>query len=215
MNDELTLAVQKNYDQVAAEYARHIFDELRHKPLDRGLLDRFAAEIRGRGEACDMGCGPGHVARYLRDAGISVFGLDLSPGMLEQARKLNPDISFRQGNMLSLDIPDGSLAGIAAFYATVNLPAESLPLAFREMEKVLWPGGLLLLAFHAGDEIVHVDELWEQQVSMDFHFFQPPEIKLCLEAEGFVVEEIIEREPYPEVEYQSRRAYIFARKPAA
>ena len=215
MNDELTLAVQKNYDQVAAEYARHIFDELRHKPLDRGLLDRFAAEIRGRGEACDMGCGPGHVARYLRDAGISVFGLDLSPGMLEQARKLNPDISFRQGNMLSLDIPDGSLAGIAAFYATVNLPAESLPLAFREMEKVLWPGGLLLLAFHAGDEIVHVDELWEQQVSMDFLFFQPPEIKLCLESEGFVVEEIIERGPYPEVEYQSRRAYMFARKPAA
>jgi hypothetical protein len=50
---------------------------------------------------------------------------------------------------------------------------------------------------------------------MDFLFFQPPKIKLCLEAEGFVVEEIIEREPYPEVEYQSHRAYIFARKPAA
>jgi len=215
MNDDLTLAIQKNYDQIAAEYARHIFDELRHKPLDRELLDRFAAEIRGRGEMCDMGCGPGHVARYLRDAGLSVFGLDLSPGMLEQARKLNPDIPFRQGNMLCLDIPDGSLAGIAAFYATVNLPTESLPLVFREMERVLRPGGLLLLAFHAGDEIVHVDELWDQQVSMDFLFLQPPKIKLCLEAEGFVVEEIIEREPYPEVEYQSRRAYIFARKPAA
>jgi len=215
MNDDLTLAIQRNYDQIAAEYARHIFDELRHKPLDRELLDRFAAEIRGRGEMCDMGCGPGHVARYLRDAGLSVFGLDLSPGMLEQARKLNPDIPFRQGNMLCLDIPDGSLAGIAAFYATVNLPTESLPLAFRELARVLRPGGLLLLAFHAGDEIVHVDELWDQQVSMDFLFLQPPKIKLCLEAEGFVVEEIIEREPCPEVEYQSRRAYIFARKPAA
>ena len=215
MNDDFTLAIQKNYDQIAAEYARHIFDELRHKPLDRELLDRFAAEIRGRGEVCDMGCGPGHVARYLRDAGLSVFGLDLSSGMLEQARKLNPDIPFRQGNMLCLDIPDGSLAGIAAFYATVNLPTESLPLVFREMERVLRPGGLFLLAFHAGDEIVHVDELWDQQVSMDFLFLQPPKIKLCLEAEGFVVEEIIEREPYPEVEYQSHRAYIFARKPAA
>jgi len=215
MNDDFTLAIQKNYDQIAAKYTRHIFDELRHKPLDRELLDRFAAEIGGRGEVCDMGCGPGHVARYLRDAGLSVFGLDLSPGMLEQARKLNPDIPFRQGNMLCLDIPDGSLAGIAAFYATVNLPTESLPLVFREMERVLRPGGLFLLAFHAGDDIVHVDELWDQQVSMDFLFFQPPKIKLCLEAEGFVVEEIIEREPYPEVEYQSRRAYILARKPAA
>ncbi len=214
MNHGLTSAIQKNYDQLAAEYARRLFDELRHKPLDRELLDRFAARIRGRGEVCDMGCGPGQVARYLRDSGLSVFGLDLSPGMLQQARKLNPDIRFQEGNMLSLDIPNGTLAGIAAFYAIVNLPRESLPVVFREMERVLQPGGLLLLAFHAGDEVVHVDELWEQQISMDFLFFQPPEIKLCLEAEGFVVEEIVEREPYPEVEYQSRRAYIFARKPA-
>ncbi|HET6218015.1 MAG TPA: class I SAM-dependent methyltransferase, partial [Acidobacteriaceae bacterium] len=51
-----------------------------------------------------MGCGPGHVARYLRNAGVTVFGLDLSTGMLEQARQLNPDISFREGNMLALEL---------------------------------------------------------------------------------------------------------------
>jgi hypothetical protein len=47
---------------------------------------------------------------------------------------------------------------------------------------------------------------------MDFFFFQTSEIKLDLEAAGLAIEEIIEREPYPEVEYPSRRAYIFARK---
>ncbi|HVM61780.1 MAG TPA: hypothetical protein VMV72_13040 [Verrucomicrobiae bacterium] len=36
-----------SYDQVADEYARRIFDELQHKPLDRQLLDRFAASVRG------------------------------------------------------------------------------------------------------------------------------------------------------------------------
>ena len=70
--------------------------------IDRGLPNRFAAEVAGRGEVCDMGCGPGHVARYLRDIGTTVFGLDFSPRMVEQARQLNPDISFRQGNMLAL-----------------------------------------------------------------------------------------------------------------
>jgi trans-aconitate methyltransferase len=50
-----------------------------------------------------MGCGPGQVARYLRDAGATIFGLDLSPRMLEQARQFNPDIAFREGNMLSLE----------------------------------------------------------------------------------------------------------------
>ena len=211
MNDP-TNSIRESYDRLAEEYARRLFDELRHKPLDRQLLDRFARQTKGDGDVCDMGCGPGHVARYLRDAGASVFGLDLSPGMLEQARKLSPDIPFREGNMMSLDIADGTLAGIAAFYAIVNIPRQSLPLAFREFERVLRPKGLLLLAFHAGDEVVPVEELWGQKISMDFFFFQPSEIRLALEAAGLTIEDVIEREPYPEVEYPSRRAYIFARK---
>jgi SAM-dependent methyltransferase len=212
MNDT-TNAIRDSYDRIAEEYTRRISDELQHKPLDRELLDRFAQQTNGRGEVCDMGCGPGHVARYLRDAGASVFGLDLSPGMVDQARKLNPDIPFREGNMLSLNLADGSLAGIAAFYAIVNIPRLSLPSVFREMHRVLRPEGLLLLAFHTGNEVLHEDELWGKKISMDFLLFPASEIKLTLEAAGFTIEEVIERGPYPEVEYQSQRAYIFARKP--
>jgi SAM-dependent methyltransferase len=216
MNDNITRSIRQSYDQLADEYARRIFGELQHKPLDRELLNRFAADVAGRGEVCDMGCGPGHVARYLRDAGTTVFGLDLSPRMLDQARQLNPDISFREGNMMTLDLEDGTLAGIAAFYAIVNIPGESLPLVFREMARVLQPGGLLLLAFHTGDEALHEDELWGRRISMDFFLFQPSAIRHYIGAAGLAIEQIIEREPYaPEVEYQSRRAYIFARKPAS
>jgi len=212
MNDSLTNSIRESYDRLAEEYARRIADELQHKPFDRALLDRFAKHTKGLGEVCDMGCGPGHVARYLRDAGASVFGLDLSPGMLEQARKLNPDIPFREGNMMALDIADGTLAGVAAFYAIVNIAKPSLPSVFREIQRVLHPGGLLLLAFHTGDEVLHEDELWGQKISMDFLLLPPSEIKRDLEAAGFTIEEVVERGPYPEVEYQSRRAYIFARK---
>jgi ubiquinone/menaquinone biosynthesis C-methylase UbiE len=216
MNDNITQSIRESYDRVADEYARRIFNELQHKPLDRELLNRFAAEVVGGGEVCDMGCGPGHVARYLRDAGTTVFGLDLSPRMLEQARQFNPDLSFREGNMMALDLQDGTLAGIAAFYAIVNIPQESLPLVFREMERVLQPGGLLLLAFHTGAEVLHEDELWGRPISMDFFLFQPSAIRNYIEAAGLAVEDIVEREPYPpEVAYQSRRAYIFARKPSS
>ena len=144
----------------------------------------------------------------------NVFGLDLSPQMLQQARQLNPQISFIEGDIFALDLESNLLAGIAAFYAIVNLPPESLPLAFSEMQRVLEPGGLLLLAFHTGQEIIHVDQMWEQPVSMDFFYFEPTAIRHQLETAGFTIEEIIEREPYaPAVEHQSRRAYIFARKP--
>jgi ubiquinone/menaquinone biosynthesis C-methylase UbiE len=180
------------------------------------LLTRFAARVKGQGAICDMGCGPGHIARFLHDAGTNVFGLDLSSRMIEEARRLNPEISFRQGNMLALDLPDASLAGIAAFYAIVNLPREALPQVFREMARVLKQDGLLLLAFHIGDETLHRDEWLDRPISLDFSFFPPQAIQRDLEVAGLTVEEVIEREPYaPEVEHQSRRAYIFARKPTA
>jgi ubiquinone/menaquinone biosynthesis C-methylase UbiE len=214
--DERTLnAIQKSYDGIADEYARHLYSELDNKPLDRELLTRFAARVKGKGQICDMGCGAGHIARFLRDQQTNVFGLDLSSRMIEEARRLNPGISFRQGNLLALDLPDASLAGIAAFYAIVNLPKASLPQVFREMARVLKPDGLLLLAFHIGDETLQPEALWGRPISMDFYFFPPHAIQRDLEAAGLVVEEVIEREPYaPEVEHQSRRAYIFARKPA-
>jgi SAM-dependent methyltransferase len=214
MIDTITQSVRENYDRLADEYANHLFDELAKKPFDREVLNRFAAQVRQGGDVCDLGCGPGQVARYMRDAGAAIFGIDLSPRMIEQARQLNSDIPFREGDMMALDIPDATLAGIVAFYAIVNTPKESLPSVFQEMERVLKPGGLLLLAFHIGDETLHPNELWGRAVSMDFFLFQPSVILHYLEAAGFAIEEVLEREPYPpEVEYQSRRAYIFVRKP--
>jgi SAM-dependent methyltransferase len=204
---------QTSYDRVVDEYVRRIFDELQHKPLDRQLLDRFAASVRDVGPACDMGCGPGHVARYLHEHGVEVCGVDLSPAMVEQARCLTPGVEFRQGDMMALDTPDSAWAGIAAFYSIIHIHRGDMARALGELRRVLRPGGLLLLTFHIGDETIHLDEWWGQQVCVDFFFFRPAEVAGYLGEAGFEIEEIIEREPYPDVEHQSRRAYIFARRP--
>ncbi|MGH9605259.1 MAG: class I SAM-dependent DNA methyltransferase [Terracidiphilus sp.] len=206
--------IRADYDRIAREYARRLYNELKDKPLDCDLLRRFAAATGGRGTVCDMGCGPGHVARLLRDSGAEVFGLDLSPGMIAEARRLNPDIDFREGNMLALPLNDGELAGIAAFYAIVNLPVELLPTAFDGMHRALAPGGLLLLAFHAGDEVIRPGERFGQAISMEFFCFPQVVVRTLLVQAGFEIEEVVERGPYaPEVEFQSNRSYIFARKP--
>jgi SAM-dependent methyltransferase len=205
---------QLSYDQVADEYARRLFDELQHKPLDRQLLDRFAACVRDAGPACDMGCGPGQVAKYLHERGIQVCGVDLSPAMVEQARRLTPGVEFRQGDMMALDVPDGAWAGIAAFYSIIHIPRGDMAQALSELRRTLRPGGLLLLAFHLGDDTIHLDDWWDQKVCVDFFFFRSDEMLGYLTSAGFEIEEVIEREPYPpEVEHQSRRAYIFARRP--
>src|SRR5437899_9168076 len=204
---------QSSYDRIAEEYANRISGELDHKPLDRMLLDEFAARFKGAGRVCDLGCGPGHVARYLHDRGVDIFGVDLSPGMLEQARKLNSNIEFQQGNVLACVVEDGAWAGIIAFYSIVHIPRAEVPQAFREMQRVLKPGGFLFLAFHLGDEVLHEEDCWGHQVSLDLVLFRRKEVERYLMEAGFAVEDSLERDPYaPAAAYQSRRAYILARK---
>jgi len=212
VNPRKTSDVEISYDRVSDEYVQRIYHELEHKPLDRQLLDRFAASVRDIGLACDMGCGPGHVARYLHERGARVCGIDLSHQMVERARRLNPEIDFRQGDVLALEVENDTWVGIAAFYSIIHIPRGDVVRALRELRRVLRPGGVLLLAFHIGDDTIHLDEWWGQKVCLDFFFFRSQEMTRYLSSAGFEIEEVVERDPYPNVEHQSRRAYVFARK---
>ncbi len=211
--DDAAADLQISYDRVADEYAARFFDELAGKPLDRALLGCFAEQVRGAGTVADVGCGPGQVARFLHERGLPVLGIDFSPGMVALARRLNPGLNFRQGTMLALEVEDAAWAGIAAFYAIVHLPPDVVPVALREFHRVLRPGGLLLLAFHLGQDRVHLDEWWGRPVALDFYFFERAAVERQLEDAGFATEARIERQPYASVEHPSRRAYLFARKP--
>ena len=134
--------------------------------------------------------------------------------MVAEARRLNPEIEFCEGDMTALELEDASLAGITAFYAIVNLPAELRPKAFREMARVLRPGGLLLLTFHVGGAVLGVSELWGRPITMKFYTLERDVVLGSLSSAGLRIEECLERDPYPPpIEHQSRRAYVFARKP--
>lgn len=204
-------ATRASYNRVAAEYARRMADELAHKPLDRQLLDAFAASVDGL--VCDLGCGPGQVAAYVHERGCEVVGVDLSDAMVEQARRLHPGLRFLQADMRRLPFDDGALGGIVAFYSLIHLPPEELSVALRELRRVLRGGGSLLVAIHCGDEVRHFDTLWDEPVNLDFRFFSPQAMCDLLTKAGFTIVNVTEREPYPAVEVETQRAYILASPP--
>ena len=202
-----------SYDQVAPQYAEKFKDEMDDKPFDRDCLDRLAREVGLLGQICDLGCGPGQIARYLHRKGVETLGVDLSPNMVREAQRLNPEIHFHQGDMLALPDADESWGGIAAFYCIIHIPRNQIVEALRELKRVLKPGGLLLVTFHIGQEIEHFDEWWKKPVNLDFAFYLPEEMEAWLKEAGYQLEETLVREPNPEVEVATRRAYVFARKP--
>jgi ubiquinone/menaquinone biosynthesis C-methylase UbiE len=205
--------IEKVYDALAQEYAEAFSGEHEKKPKDREILRRFAQEIGDRRPVWDFGCGPGQTAYYLHCLGIEISGLDLSERLLEEARRLHPEIHFKKGNILALEFKDDSIAGVVAFYAIIHFTQEQVRTAFREIFRVLQPGGIFLLTYHIGEETIHLDEFLGKKIDIDFMFFTTAFMFDCLTESGFAIREIIEREPYPDVEYQSRRAYCFAEKP--
>lgn len=212
-SSEIDNPTQRAYDTVAAEYASRIYHELAGKPLDRRLLDEFAERVRGKGPVCDMGCGPGHVTRYLHGHDIDVFGADLSPGMVAQARQLNPGIRFETDNMLDSHWPDQSLAGIVAFYSLIHIPRDQIGPALCELHRVLAPAGLLFVAFHIGSQTIHLDEWWGKAVTLDFAFFEHKEMERWLHEAGFAIQFSLLRAPYAaDIEHQSQRGYILCKK---
>jgi ubiquinone/menaquinone biosynthesis C-methylase UbiE len=114
--------------------------------------------------------------------------------------------------MLSLGLGDATLAGISAFYSLIHFQGAELHAALGEMYRVLRGNGLVLAAFHTGGGMLHTTELWGYAVDLKAFFHPIHEVADGLVQAGFVIEQAIEREPYPEVEYPSRRAYILARK---
>lgn len=205
--------VENVYDTVAEEYANTFSGEHENKPKDQEMLLRFSHEIGDRRPVWDLGCGPGQTSAYLKGLGVEISGLDLSEKLLEQARARHPEIHFQKGNLLDLEFDDDSIAGVVAFYSIVHFMEEQVRSAFHEVLRVLQPGGLFLFTYHIGEETIHVDEFLGKSVDIDFMFFTSDFILGCLNDSGFERIEIIEREPYPGVEYQSRRAYVFAAKP--
>ena len=199
--------MKASYDVVAEAYAAQFFDELSRKPFDQGLLDALAEDVAGRGRVLDVGCGPGHVARYISERGVEAAGLDLSPAMVELARKLNPGLEFSAGDMRALGVADGSLAGIVAFYSVIHIARAEVAGVLAGFRRALGSAGRLLLAVHGGAGSIHRDEFLGHAVPFEATLFSLGEIVSLVESAAFWVDEARQRPPY-EFEHATPRIYV-------
>ncbi|MFJ9033788.1 class I SAM-dependent methyltransferase [Streptomyces sp. NPDC102274] len=192
-------AVRESYDTVAADYAELVKTPAELDPLSRAMLAAFAEVVRaaGRGPVADLGCGPGKVTAHLAELGVSAFGIDLSPKMIELARRAYPSVNFSVGSMTALAIGDGELGGVLAYYSAHHTPPDSLPVVFAEIHRTLAPGGHLMLAGYVGDDehVRPTRAYGGHPVSYESHLLPPDRIAGLLDRAGLAVTARLVEEP--------------------
>ncbi|WP_020421682.1 class I SAM-dependent methyltransferase [Amycolatopsis sp. ATCC 39116] len=210
MTDDWLSATRSSYDTDASGYAEKVRGLLDEMPYLRASLTLFAelAQGAGGGPVADVGCGTGYVTGYLHDAGMDVFGIDLSPEMIAIARRDHPDLRFEVGTMTGLDLADDSVAGIVAFWSVIHVPDDAMPGVCDEFRRVLRPHGVLLVGFHVGDETRHTSEGHTgRPINVDSHHRPPSRVRGWLRDAGFTIEAELVLRPDEDVP----GAVIFAR----
>ncbi|MFE9537274.1 class I SAM-dependent methyltransferase [Streptomyces sp. NPDC006691] len=208
-------AVRESYDTVASEYVARVKAPSELDPLSRGMLNVFAEVVRtaGLGPVADLGCGPGKVTAYLAERHVPAFGMDLSPAMVELARRAHPELSFSVGSMTALPIADDGLGGILAYYSTHHTPPALLPVVFGEFHRTLAPGACLMLAGHVGaDQHLRPTQAYGgHPVSYESYLLPPDRIAEALNQAGLVLTARLVEEPAEGA--QRTFATFLARKP--
>ena len=177
------------YDTVAVDYARLLPDLRAETSLDRTMLATFAELTMGAGlgPVADLGCGTGRITAHLDSLGVDVFGIDLSPAMVDLARHNHPRLRFDVGSITALDLSDAAVGGVLAWYSTIHTPAQDLPGVFTEFARVLAPGGYFLVGFHVGDGHEPRTVTYRDGASVDTYDVTPERVTELARQAGLVV----------------------------
>ncbi|MGW5746853.1 class I SAM-dependent methyltransferase [Amycolatopsis sp. NPDC003861] len=195
-----------SYDTVASSYAEFVSDALEKQPYLKAALTLFATQVDG--PAVDVGCGPGHFTAYLASLGVDASGVDLSPGMIDLARRSHPELRFEVGSMTDLPLPDASVAGVLASWSLIHVPDEAVPLTLGHFHRVLRPGGLLTIGYHVGvGTRVKTSGYGGHPMRVHVHLRQPWWLARRVREAGFTVEAEWALNPGAEVS----QAILFAR----
>ncbi|MGJ0120477.1 class I SAM-dependent DNA methyltransferase [Williamsia sp. MIQD14] len=190
--------IREAYDAVADSYVEMVADTSFEADSDLALIKDFVQMLPGV-EVLDAGCGGGRMITHLQslDERLDIDGVDLSSRMVDHARRAHPSRRILRADLADLPHPDDSRDGILAWYSVIHTAPDQLDPVVGEFARVLRPGGVLLVAFQAGDGPCVITGAYGHDVTMAAHLHRADDVAERLRAVGLRPITVVEREARP------------------
>ena len=203
--------VRASYDRVADTYVELGIGEVSTRPWLRAALAAFAEVAGPLGPVLDVGCGPGTITAHLAALGLDVRGVDLSPRMVEHARRLHPGLRFDVASATALDVAPSSLGGVLGWWSLFNLPRDVLPEVLAAYARALVPGGQALIGTHVGDgDVVRREAYGGVPVQWTTRLWRPERLIELLADAGL---EVVAEMRFPESADSRPQVLLAAQRP--
>lgn len=176
---------------------------------DEEYVDRLLGYIAAGEKILDAGCGTGGVAKYIKDRGFCVEGIDLSSKMLEIAQKRTPDIRFRIMDFGKLEYSPETFAGIVSAWSLIHTPSKRIVEVLRGFNWVLKPGGYVLICVQKGEGEGYIPTPLDKSRKAFVHFFTKQELVKDLKEAGFEVVYQVEKPPTVELDWKGTMGFLY------
>lgn len=138
------------FDQYAFNYDTHLSEQLKYNPFHfaRNLMNQHL-DIKqwNCGLTLDLGCGTGLAAPYFTELSYRMIGVDLSEGMLMQAKKKGFYDEVSQDDVFRFLDKQKVLYKLALSFELSNYIGKKIPLLIKKIEKKMLPGGVIVMTF--------------------------------------------------------------------
>lgn len=189
-NEENKEITRVSHDNIAQQY----YDEYHNDKTDLSYFDDFM--INCNSKILDLGCGMGHYSKYMKSKGFDVIGIDFSEGMINIARRTNPDIEFIEADICNLPKSlDDDFDGVVLAFVLQHMSKEDAKKCLNGLHQHLKEKAQLLILFRFGDKVVIEPEPFNSDFAYLIKEYTINELSQLLSECGYKVKKIT-RKPY-------------------
>lgn len=180
MKEQIKKALE-TYNKFAKIYADHTSNKIL-----QFQLNKFISLLPKDPKVLDVGAGTGRDLKYFKEEGINAIGIDVSEGLIKEAKKRN-NIEIQNMDFRKTTFKDESFDGLWCMAALSDISRSEVPETLKEFNRILKKEGIIYIAVKEGTEEKLMKKSRYGNEARFYSFYKQAELELLLKESNFEI----------------------------